>query len=291
MQLELIKNIASSKVARQLLLAKKNSPGVMFYGGLFGFGTTVVLACKATLNLEERLDEVMAESIARERVGPKELEKNAARHKVETARGIAKLYFPAVAVGVVSVSMLTGSHVTLTKRNAAVVAAYSALDRGFNEYRDRVRTELGEEKELHLRHGTQTVSEQKVGKDGKPKTVESIVPHGTPSVYARFFDEFSSHYTREPEYNQIYLNCQQNYANDRLRARGHVFLNEIYDMLGLPRSKAGAVVGWVMSKNGDNFIDFGIYSGSDERTRSFVNGAERSILLDFNVDGVIYDLI
>ena len=80
-----------------------------------------------------------------------------------------------------------------------------------------------------------------------------------------------------------------------LKSRGHLFLNEVYDLLDIPRSKAGQVVGWVYNKNnnvkGDNYVDFNIYDITDKAKRSFVNGYERTILLDFNVDGVIYDLI
>jgi hypothetical protein len=103
----------------------------------------------------------------------------------------------------------------------------------------------------------------------------------------------SSSWNPEPEYNLIFLQCQQNWANDQLRTRGHVFLNEVYDMLGLERSKAGAVVGWVFTKDGstDNFIDFGVFNGETQISRDFVNGHEGAILLDFNVDGVIYDKI
>lgn len=59
----------------------------------------------------------------------------------------------------------------------------------------------------------------------------------------------------------------------------------------MERTKAGSVIGWIMNKGGDNFVDFGMFDGSSESVRAFVNGLERSILLDFNVDGVIYDLI
>lgn len=87
--------------------------------------------------------------------------------------------------------------------------------------------------------------------------------------------------------------CQQ-YANDKLKADGYLFLNDVYDMLGIPRSKAGQIVGWVYDpKNpiGDNYVDFGIYDINREKNRDFVNGYERTILLDFNVDGNILDLI
>ena len=65
-------------------------------------------------------------------------------------------------------------------------------------------------------------------------------------------------------------------------------MNEVYEHLGFEHSSPGAVVGWVLGDKGDNHIDFGIFEAHSSR---FVNGDERSIVLDFNVDGVIYDLI
>lgn len=293
MKLEVIKNALTSKVGRQIITTQKHSPTILFAAGVVGVVTTTVLACKATLKLEEVLQEVEDERSLIEDFDPSAEVASAANKRItmKGARKVAKLYAPSVAVGVISISALTGSHVVLSKRNAAVMAAYSALDRGFNDYRDRVREELGEEKELEFRHGTDTVEEKVEGKNGKTKTVEHKVVKGVPSIYARFFDDSSTSWSRTPEYNQVFLNCQQNYANDLLKARGHVFLNEVYDMLGITRTKAGAVVGWVYDKDGDNFIDFGIFDEDQQRNRLFVNGEERSILLDFNVDGVIYDLI
>ena len=203
---------------------------------------------------------------------------------------IVKLYIPAVIVGGLSIAALTKSHNILTRRNVALTAAYSALEKGFDEYRARVVEKYGEDEDRNLRYGTEQV--EIVDEKGKKKLVTRVGP-GEPSVYARFFDNGSTSWNKEPEYNLIFLKCQQNYANDLLHSRGHVFLNEVYDMCGIPRSKAGAVVGWLLSKNGetDNWINFGVFDGRTEIARDFVNGREGAILLDFNVDGVIYDKI
>ena len=92
----------------------------------------------------------------------------------------------------------------------------------------------------------------------------------------------------------MFLKHQMNHANELLKCRGHVFLNEVYDMIGIPRTKAGQIVGWIYDEKnpvGDNFIDFGIFDETKQKSIDFVNGYERTILLDFNVDGVIYDKI
>ena len=295
MKLEHIKNAMTLKVGRQILIAKKNTPTILFAGGVVGVVATTVLASRATLRLEEILDEAeksheQARTVDQSDYSEEDRKRDHILIKARAAGKVAKLYTPAIAVGVISVASLTGSHVVLSRRNAAVMAAYSALDKGFNEYRARVRGEFGEDKDRELRYGSETRTETVATEDGGSKTVKrKTLPPGIPSIYAKYFDDGSTSWSREAEYNHFFLNCQQNYANDLLHSRGHIFLNEVYDRLGIPRTKAGAVVGWIMTKDGDNFVDFGVYDETRQRARAFVNGDEGSILLDFNVDGVIYD--
>ena len=111
------------------------------------------------------------------------------------------------------------------------------------------------------------------------------------SIYARFFDESCPAWNKDSECNKTFLKLQQDFANELLKMKGHLFLNEVYDMLGMPRSKAGQVVGWLYDEQnpeGDNFVDFGIF---DDYNADFVNGYSRTVLLDFNVDGNIVDRI
>lgn len=301
MNLKTIKNVVTSKVGRQILLGRKNSPTILFAGGLVGVVGSTVLACKATLKLEDVLDKAerdhnTADSIKNNPAYTGEDRKSDhLKLKIRTAGEIVRLYAPAVGVGVVSVAALTGSHVTLSRRNAAVMAAYSALDKGFNEYRSRVREEFGDDKDQELRHGSEVRTVIEDTEKGTKTSQVTTVGGGQPSIYAKFFDDGSTSWSRDPEYNRVFLHAQQSYANNLLHARGHLFLNEVYDNLGLPRSPAGAVVGWIVSKEGDNFVDFGIFNDDGgvrgERIRAFVNGYEGSILLDFNVDGVIWDKI
>lgn len=112
-----------------------------------------------------------------------------------------------------------------------------------------------------------------------------------PSQYSEYFDSNSKYWTKDPAFNKLFLVSQREYANDLLRNRGHIFLNEVYDMLGLPRTEAGAIVGWIYEENnpvGDNYIDFGLADGCNE---GFMNGYRNEALLDFNVDGAIFDRI
>lgn len=292
----------TNKFGRQILHLQKASPRIMFVGGMIGLGTAGVLACRSTLKLSDVLDEAEKKKemaahehdINAEKYPVKDYTKDLAVIKVRTGVEVAKLYAPAVGLAIVSVALITGSHVILTKRNAGLTAAYAALDKAYNEYRDRVRTELGAEQDQKFRYGVQTIEETVEGKDGKMKTVKhERASDGVPSMYARIFgEESTAAWQPNAEYNRAFLMAQQKYANDMLIARGHVTLNDVYDALGLPRTTAGAVVGWAIGSGGDDYIDFGIFDeANNPKVRDFVNLAENSILLDFNVDGIIYDKI
>lgn len=299
MKLQLIKNAVTSKVGRQILVTKKNSPVILFVAGTAGMVGTAVLASRATLNLERVIEDaekkkilITQEKASFSMAGMSDM--NVLR--IQTAVQIGRLYAPAIGLGIVSIGCLTGAHVTLTKRNTAVMAAYAALNKGYEEYRQRVRDEFGAEKELQIRNQGQHgnfVTEDENGKKTKTPVTRSR-REGEYSEYARLWSKQTSLQVKDiPEYNLAYLTGKQNWMNDRLRARGHVFLNEVYDELGLSRTKAGSVVGWVLDGgNSDNFIDFGVFSPNDPaRVLDFITGEEGGIWLDFNVDGIIYDLI
>jgi hypothetical protein len=197
---------------------------------------------------------------------------------------IVKLYAPAVLVGGAGIVCLAGSHMQLTKRNNALAAAYSGLSAAYASYRDRVRDEVGEERELELYHNVKT---EDVEINGETFTIKTIDPNKL-SMYAVIFDESNSNFKKDAELNRIFIRCQQNYFNSLLQIRGHVFLNEVYENLGFDHTTPGSVVGWVLSDEGDNFIDFGMFDAASSR---FVNGWERAIVLDFNVDGVMFNKI
>jgi hypothetical protein len=313
MKLTKITTGLSKMTGRTGLVLKKYSPEILLVVGITGTVASAVMACRATLQVEEVLDrhrtkidkigecweKVEDGEISLDEYSEKDHKKDLTVAYVQTAVDFVKLYGPAVTLGVASIACVVGGHGIMKKRNVALVAAYKAVEEGFNSYRQRVRDEYGEETDYMFKNGlrAETVTETEVGEDGKSKKVKKTKLNSDDtnglSVYARFFDESCSQWTKTPEYNFMFLRAQQNYFNDMLKVRGHVFLNGVYDALGIPRSSAGAMVGWVMRKDGegDNFIDFGIFDGDRQKTRDFVNGYERSILLDFNVDGVIYDMI
>lgn len=290
-----VPNKISRTVALSVLKTKKNSPSLFFGVGLVGVIGGTVLACKATLQLPDILEDFQDEVNDLKNVGDtrvanptdnydeKELQKDLLYVYSKNSLSVAKLYAPAAVVGTVSVAALTGSHVTLKRRNASLTAAFSGVAAAYDEYRKRVKTELGVDRELDIYHA----AENKIinRPDGITEVVKVVDPNKW-SSYARIFDESSPYWEKGPGINKLYVQAAQNYFNNKLHVRGHVFLNEVYDHFGFDHTKPGAIVGWVLGSDGDNYIDFGMF---DAYNANFVNENERSIILDFNVDGVIFD--
>lgn len=298
------------KMSRVVFSLKKHSPEILVVAGITGTVASAVMACKATTKIDTILDETEKsvntvhhymkdpEMIESGRYSEEDGKKDLAIIYTQTAVKMIKLYAPSVALGALSLICILASNNILKKRNVALAAAYATIDKGFKEYRSRVVERFGETVDHEIRHNikAQTFEETVTDENGKTNKVETKVDiaenPNTYSDYARFFDETSSYWEKDAEYNLMFLRAQQQYANDKLRANGRLFLNEVYDMLDIPRTKAGQVVGWIYDdKNptGDNYVDFGIYNTNRAVARDFVNGYERVILLDFNVDGNVWD--
>ena len=289
---------------------KKHSPEILIVAGIAGVVTSAVMACKATTKINDILDQTKEEvgkvndALANEKIpedvySKEDAKKDLAIIYIQTGVKLVKLYGPSLILGALSITSILASNNILRKRNVALAAAYAAIDNSFKEYRGRVIERFGKDLDREIKYNIKAkeISETTVDENGKETTVTKTVPvveSEEPSDYARFFCEGCAGWTKDPEMNLVFLKQQQNWANELLKTRGHLFLNEVYDMLGIERSKAGQVVGWVYDEtnpNCDNYVDFGIYDIYNERKRAFVNGWERSILLDFNVDGDIYSLL
>lgn len=304
-----------SKVTRAVgkagLKLKKHSPELLIAAGVVSGVATVVLACKATLKVNNVVDEAkdnidkIHEATERgytdagEDYTAEDSKKDLAIVYLQTGIKFAKLYGPAIATGVLSVASICKSHNILSNRNAALAAAYTAVDTGFKEYRSRVVDRFGKDLDRELKYNIKAkeVEEVIVKEDGTTETTTKTIDVADPtsiSEFARFFDDGCLGWDKDAEYNLATLRTVQSFANDKLKTQSFLFLNEVYEMLGIPKTRAGNEVGWIYDEehpNGDNYVDFGIYNTHRPENRNFVNGYERTILLDFNVDGYILDLI
>lgn len=272
---------------RTLLKAQKNSPTLLFVAGVGGVVAATVLACRATLKVEDVItnthDEMTNAEMLRSRNQSTEHEYNAQKRHIvlNGAFSITKLYGPALVVGVVSIGCLTKSHRQLTQRNAALTAAYVSLQNFLEGYRGRVREAIGEEKERDVYYASTPVELVEDTKDG-PKKLYGSKP-GQMGPYSVIWDERSSVFQDDPAYNVSLVRIQEQLLTDKLRADGYLFLNDIYKRFDIPATQTGQLCGWMIPHpTSDDFVEIKIIPMRD------LNG---SVALDFNVAGVVYDML
>ena len=283
---------------------RKHSPEIFIAVGVVGTVASAVMACKATTKLSDILEESKEQIDAIHEAPQKEklkdkydedmMRKDLALVYFQTGVKVAKLYAPAVILGTLSITSIVASNNILRKRNVALAAAYATVDKGFKEYRERVVERYGEQVDYELTHNIKTkeITETVVDEKGKEKQVKKTVEVADPTVtneYVKYFTRTNPYWDETPDYVEMFLRAQQNYANDRLKIEKALTLNDVYDSLGFQKTKAGMVVGWVLDENnedGDNFIEFHVHKvyipneyGEDELAYA----------IDFNVDGNIYN--
>lgn len=300
-------------VGNASLKLKKHSPEILMVAGIAGTVASTVMACKATPKVNQILEEnkktidIIHDGMENGHIEGHEYTKEDGKKDLtmiyaQMGVKIAKEYAPAIVIGALSITSIVAGHRILKGRNLALAAAYAAVDKGFKSYRKNVVDRFGNEIDKELRYNIkakeiETIEVDEKGKETIKKEIVNIA-EGNPlndySEFARVWDTGNPGWSKDPEYNLTYLRQQQNFLNDVLKTRGHLFLNEVYDLLGFPRTKKGQVFGWIYNskdKYSDGFVDFGIYNINRQTNRDFINGYERSIVLDFNVDGPILEMI
>lgn len=311
MDINTFKGAVVTSMGRGGLILQKNSPEILLTLGIFGVLYATYMASKATyLKADEILEEAedqlkkiqkVKENTELDKYSDEDFKKDIGIVYVKTGVSFIKLYGPSIAVMFGSIGCILSARHIMHSRNLAIMSAYNLIQGSYAAYRQRVVEDHGLETDRKYRLGlreeivTDSETDPETGKKSKKKsTVLKFDPNWV-SDYARFFDESSAEWKKTPQHNMFFLKTQQNHLNDKFKIRGHMFLNEVYDALDIPRTEAGTMVGWLYDPKdeglGDNYIDFGLYDSNNTSSRDYVNGYARGILLDFNVDGLIYNKI
>lgn len=288
-----VPNAITRVVGRTVLKTQKNSPQLLFAAGIVGFGATVVLACRATLQLEDILVDTQKHlletdrlkhqknSLGVRRFTDEDLNKDKARIYFDSTIKMTKLYAPAIVIGVASVACLTKSHRIMNERNATLTAAYVGLQKFLEDYRGRVRQEIGQDRERDVYYASTPVELVEDGPNGPVKVFGSSP--GSKSPYSAVFDDKNGNWQDAHEYNINFLRIQEQLLTDKLRAQGSLMLNEVYDRLDMPRTQTGALCGWLVGHpNSDDFVELDIQPLHD---------FHGTLMVDFNVAGVVYDML
>ena len=282
---------------------KKRSPEILVAVGVVGTVVSAVMACKATTKINTILDETKEQlgkiheyagnpDVA-EKYNAEDAKKDTAIVYAQAGVKLAKLYAPAVGLGILSISSILASNNILRKRNMAISAALAAATQDFKDYRNRVIERFGKEVDHQLRYNikAEEIEETVTDEKGKEKKVKKSIEVAdlNASGYVKYFTRSNPYWEEDSSYVEMFLRSQQNYANDKLKATGHLTLNDVYDMLGFHDSKAGMVVGWIYDldhPNGDNYVEFDVKKVNLPNEQG---GYEEAYAIDFNVDGNIYN--
>ena len=305
-----IMNSIKNSIKKVKFGCKKRSPEILMIVGGIGVVASAIMACKATLAASDILDEgketidIIKETKEKSGAGSeisyteKDYKRDLTGAYVKTTLKVASVYATPVVLGVLSMSSMVGSNMILRKRNAGLAAAYVTIDKSFKEYRGRVVNRFGERADYELRHDIKAIETKEKVKDeeGKTKTVKNKVDvlesDKTVSDYVFIFNQDSRYYEKNMEYNLMFVGRCERFANDRLNKDGYLFLNDVREMFGLPKTKVGQVVGWVKdSADGDNYVDLGYHELCQMHSADFSEGYDKALLIDPNVQGTIWDKI
>jgi len=299
---------AGTLAVKTSMKLRKYSPEIMLAGGLIAGTAAIVTACIATKKAEPVVEEarreladiqnaiVINEDGQEESLTPKEIKKETFVVCKRLTWNLCKVYGLAAFLFLISVGLILGSHGVLKQRYISTTLAYKALDEAYKDYRERVKEAVGEEKERHFFHGTEEKGEKTIiDEAGEATTIkEAVKVHD--KKYSPYEFDFNAqtcpgNWEAHSDYNFTFLRNAENYFNDLLNSRGHVFLNEILDYLGFKRTPEGAVTGWVKGNGGDDYVDFGVFDYYTDEYCDQNDGYIKNIHLNFNVDGVIWDKI
>ena len=241
--------------------------------------------------------------------------KDLAMEYAKTAGRITMVYGPYILLGAASTICILAGHTMLQHKYTAAVAAYNTLYQTFAEYRQRVIDSEGNDKDLEYLTGAKPAIEE-VKKGKKIEAIRKdyyILPDGRKaSPFAFVFDELSDYWEKDATHNRWFVERASRTLNNKLHTRGWLTINDVYEAFGREdlMSGDGQNVGWRSpyvykdnfdSHTCDGYIDFKIYEVWDDPTsgardgnaitQAFIDGDERSVLIDMNYDGWITDKI
>ena len=286
------------------LTVRKHSPEILMVAGVIGTVAGAVMACKETLELEDVLDECKQEKMELEEqyamceeYSEDALKKDQVKLTIKQVTKIVKLYAPSVIMEATSIGVIFASNDIMRKRNASMAAAYATLNSMYKRYRQNVIESYGEEVDKDMRFGVKHEKVTEIDEDGNKVKIDArIVDLDNTALaisdYSRFFQMGCKGFDASSgRYNLLYLKGIQAMFNNKLIADGYVMLNDVYRELGFDTIPEGWSIGWVYDEAnpiGDNYIDFGLYEARNKNQRA-VNDWEPVILMDFNVDGNLYE--
>lgn len=166
-----------------------NSPELLIGAGVVAIIAGTVVGCKNTLKIKKVLEEhnEVIDDIKEYRGKGTYTEEEADRDLVvqyaNTTSELIKAYAPVVALETIGIGCILYSHKIMKDRYFGALSTINGMQLAYSAYRDRVRKEVGDQKEYDLFHNIkrELIEEEYVDEDGKTKTrtKEVVVDRGS----------------------------------------------------------------------------------------------------------------
>lgn len=249
-----------NKVGRTLT---KNSPIILTIGGVVGLGATAVYSYKAAKKVEVIVEGIEVARKDEERLAElSHLEQNvsiSAEEKdelnylmfnskpvsrVEVVKDLAGAVALPVTLGLTSIACIGLSYHIQNNRIGSLAAALATASAERLYYDNKYKEVHGEEQYNKFMAPTERTTTTVTDSNGKKKEVEAETKADVPSIHGEWFDK-SSEYTKDDhDYNMAFIRSIDDTLQLRMFRKGFLLMNEVYDALGLDRTRAGALLGW-----------------------------------------------
>ena len=206
---------------------RKHSPAILTGIGIAGMVASAVMAVKATPKALRMVDK-------------REIQDGKRLTTSEIVKTTWKCYIPSVVTGVCSAACIIGASSISSRRNAALVTAYTISETALKEYKDKAVEVVGEKKEQAIRDAVAkeqlekaNVTERRFISPGRGET-----PCFDPLTNTCFKSDIET------------LRRAENTLNKRMRDEVKITVNEFLQEIGLePCADAiGETMGWDIDK-------------------------------------------
>ena len=223
------------------VFCKRNASTILTCVGGAGVVATTVMAVKATPKALTLLEEAKKE-------------KGEDLTKIEKVKTVATTYIPTVVTGAATIACIFGANTLNKRQQAALMSAYALLDNSYKEYKNKLKELYGEETHQDI---VNAIAVEKAGDvyvsseclcTSCDLTIEEN--DGEPKL---FYDEHSNRYFEATIERVI---TAEYHLNRNFTLRGHVYLNEFYEFIGLETTDYGSVLGWAVNDDEIYWIDF-----------------------------------
>ena len=282
--MEIKKIISSIK-----FFGKKYAPELLLGGALVSGTACVVTASKATLKAKNSMDAhkerklEIATKADSEIITSEEAKDEMRKEIVKVGLELAKEYAIPFSLYAATIGCVFGSYKVQKSRLQALSTTLAAMSAAYSSLLMRLKN--GAENGLTAEEVLQGKFVCKVeNEDGTVDELTTTVDNPYDSPFKFRFDKYSTVWNPHHCSNETILMSELNWCNNLLQIQGYLFLNDVLDRLGIPRTKAGQILGWRTDGRGDGFIDFGVV---DCATLTGAAYDDNAFELNFNVDGDI----